>query len=84
MESLKRFAKAVIKCFGEEYLREPTANDIARHTAINASRGFPGMFGSLDCTHWIWKNCPSGWHGMFQDRDGNVSMIMEAVATKDL
>eukprot|EP00644_Phytophthora_capsici_P007896 jgi/Phyca11/126401/e_gw1.63.189.1 len=42
------------------------------------------MFGSLDCTHWTWKNCPMAWQGMFQDRDGNPSIIMEAVATKNL
>lgn len=84
LESLKHFVKAVISCFGDEYLREPSAGDIARHATINAGRGFPGMFGSLDCTHWVWKNCPAAWHGMYQDRDGNITMIMEAVATKDL
>ncbi|KAE8883390.1 hypothetical protein PF010_g26926 [Phytophthora fragariae] len=84
MKSFKRFALAVVTHFGAEYLRDPTEEDIHRHAELNARRGFPGMFGSLDCTHWVWKNCPVGWQGMYQDRDGNSSVIMEAVATKDL
>ncbi|KAE9334033.1 hypothetical protein PR003_g13713 [Phytophthora rubi] len=57
-EAFQRFTKAVLNKFGSEYLREPTAADIQHHTRINEQRGFPGMFGSLDCTHWTWKNCP--------------------------
>lgn len=83
-ESFERLAKAIILEFGDEYLRQPTAEDIARHTRINEKRGFPGMFGSLDCTHWKWKNCPTAWRGMFQDRSGSASIVMEAVATSNL
>eukprot|EP00918_Siedleckia_nematoides_P027264 GHVU01058723.1.p1 GENE.GHVU01058723.1~~GHVU01058723.1.p1 ORF type:complete len:253 (+),score=24.00 GHVU01058723.1:687-1445(+) len=58
--------------------------DVQRHLALNKERGFPGMFGSLDCTHWNWKNCPIALQGQYQDRGGKRSMIMEAVATYDL
>jgi hypothetical protein len=84
LESLYRFVNAVITAFGEEYLRQPTADDIKRRVNINARRGFPGMFGSIDCTHWAWKNCPMAWKCMFLDRKGNSSIIMEAVATRNL
>ena len=84
VETLQRFVTAVVETFGGEYLREPTPTDIARHMRINEARGFPGMFGSLDCTHWDWKNCPVAWQGQYQDRDGNRSIIMEAFATQDL
>ncbi|KAE9070794.1 hypothetical protein PF002_g15736 [Phytophthora fragariae] len=83
-EAFRHFIAAVLTKFGAEYLRQPTAADIKRHTDINKLRGFPGMFGSLDCTHWVWKNCPVGWQGMFQDKDGDRSIIMEAVATRNL
>jgi len=42
------------------------------------------MFGSLDCTHWTWKNCPVAWQGHYQDRKGLRSIVMEAVSTQDL
>jgi hypothetical protein len=42
-------------------------------------RGWPGMFASLDCMHYEWKNCPVGLQGQYQDRDGDKSIILEAV-----
>lgn len=61
IQSLNFFVKAVIEIFGDEYLREPNENDIAKLFAIGKERGFPGMLGSLDCMHWEWKNCPSAY-----------------------
>ena len=52
IESLRRFVQAVIAVFGDEYLRPPNNNDIARLLAIGEQRGFPGMLGSIDCMHW--------------------------------
>jgi hypothetical protein len=51
IESLKKFVKAVVNIFSEEYLRSPNSNDIARLLAVNEKRGFPGMLGSIDCMH---------------------------------
>ena len=51
IQSLRRFVKAVVEVFGEEYLRFPNENDTARLLAIGQRRGFPGMLGSLDCMH---------------------------------
>jgi hypothetical protein len=51
MKCLKRFVKAVVSNFFEEYLRSPTNNDIARLLALGESRGFPGMLGSINCMH---------------------------------
>lgn len=82
--SLKRFCSAVLEAFGAEYLREPTPDDVEKHMQQNAARGFVGMFGSLDCTHWEWKNCPVAWQGQYQDKDGNRSIVMEAIATQNL
>ena len=70
--------------FGDEYLREPTADDVNRQLSINESRGFPGMFGSLDCTHLNWDKCPVAQQGQYQDRNGKRSIVAEAVCSQDL
>jgi predicted ATP-dependent Lon-type protease len=51
VESLKRFVKAVISIFSEEYLRSPNSQDIARLLANGKNHGFLGMLGSIDCMH---------------------------------
>ena len=83
-ESMKRFVKAVRVCSESTYLRQPTRQDFERQMAINEARGFPGMFGSIDCMHWIWKNCLVAWQGQFQDKDKNRSIILEAIADQSL
>ncbi|KAH9085422.1 hypothetical protein Ae201684P_005130 [Aphanomyces euteiches] len=81
---LKRFALALIDEFGDEYLRDPTKEDIEYYMEINESRGFPGMFGSIDCTDIEWKNCPSAWTGQFQGKSSKATIAIEAVVTQDL
>ncbi|XP_024200461.1 uncharacterized protein LOC112203771 [Rosa chinensis] len=51
IEAMKRFVQAVISVFRAEYLRKPTSDDISRLLLIGESRGFPGMLGSIDCSH---------------------------------
>ncbi|CEO99784.1 DDE Tnp4 domain-containing protein [Plasmodiophora brassicae] len=78
-----RFCEAVVERFGPEYLRSPTVDDLRRIMDDNARRNFPGMAGSIDCYHWVWKNCPKAWQGQFRGAKG-TSMILEAVAGHDL
>ena len=84
IESLRRFVKAVIQVFGDEYLRSPNENDTARLLELGKQRGFLGMLGSIDCMHWRWKNCPSAWHGMYSGHFHEPTIILEAVASKNL
>ena len=58
LESLRRFVAAVVEIFGEQYLRYPNEADTTRLLALGEQQGFPGMLGSIDCMHWVWKNCP--------------------------
>ncbi|XP_038693787.1 putative nuclease HARBI1 [Tripterygium wilfordii] len=83
-EAMKNFIAAVITIFGDKYLRSPTSNDIARLLKLHESRGFPGMLGSIDCMHWTWKNCPSRWKGHYSGHCGDATVILEAVASRDL
>ena len=62
LESMKRFARAVVRRFGDGYLRSPTSEDLKRIMGAMEKRGFPGCIGSIDCQHWEWKNCPTAYH----------------------
>jgi hypothetical protein len=84
MESVRRFAKVMIKVFGPEYLRAPNEEDTKRLMAINEKRGWPGMLGSVDCMHWTWKNCPKAWHGMYCGKSHDPTIVLEAVASENL
>ena len=60
----------------------PEAMD--KELEMNAKRGFSGMLGSIDCTQWVWKNCPHPFQGQFQDREGKRSVIAEAIGGSDM
>jgi hypothetical protein len=84
IESLRRFVNAIIENFEDKYLRSPNEHDTARLLALGEKRGFPGILGSIDCMHWKWKNCPSAWQGMYSGHVHEPTIILEAVASKDL
>ena len=52
--SLKKFCRATVYCFGSDYLRSPSIDEIARNEAQFANVGFPGCMGMLDCAGWEW------------------------------
>jgi hypothetical protein len=56
MEAMKYFVEGVIAVLGERYLRRPTMEDVERLLKFGERRGFPDMFGSIDCMHWSWEN----------------------------
>ena len=84
IECVKRFCQGVVEIFGPEYLRSPNATDISRLLRKANQRGFPGMLGSLDCMHWVWKNCPAAYHGMYIGHVHRPTIVLEAVASYDL
>lgn len=74
----------MIYAFANEYQRQPNSQDVSNLSAENEERGFPGMLGSLDCMHWEWKNCPKALHGAYTGKEGSPTMVLEAVASKNL
>ncbi|KAL7611013.1 hypothetical protein Lser_V15G11632 [Lactuca serriola] len=61
-ESLYTLSRGVAETFGDVYLRKPSLHDLQELYAAHEERhGFLGMIGSIDCTHWKWKNCPVAW-----------------------
>ncbi|XP_020254166.1 uncharacterized protein LOC109831244 [Asparagus officinalis] len=81
---LKRFCRAIVEVYGDEYLRTPNVDDVAKLLQKGEERGFSGMLGSLDCMHWQWKNHPTAWAGQYLGRHGGPTIILEAVAPYDL
>ena len=63
LKAMYRFARAVVAMFGPHYLRGPNEEETTRILATNKASGWPGIFGSIDCMHWNWKNCPYSWQG---------------------
>ncbi|XP_024171976.1 uncharacterized protein LOC112177977 [Rosa chinensis] len=41
------------------------------------------MIESLDCMHWRWKICPTGWQGIFSGKTKKPTIVLEAVADFD-
>jgi hypothetical protein len=83
VESLKKFVKAVVNIFSEEYLRSPNSNDIARLVAVNEKCGFSRMLGRIDCMHWKWKNYLTAWKGQYTGHSREPTLISEAVVSYD-
>ncbi|KAJ0744500.1 putative harbinger transposase-derived protein [Helianthus annuus] len=67
-------------------MRRPMQKNIENLYAFHEKKyGFPGMLGSIDCTHWPWKNCPTTWRGQFMCGDiGAPSIILESICSQDL
>jgi len=64
---------------------KPTQADVDRLLVVAEARDIPSMLGSIDCMHWEWKNCPTGWKGTFAKGIYRVpTIILEAVASYDL
>ncbi|CAL1354785.1 unnamed protein product [Linum trigynum] len=80
---LRKFCSAITNIYGAQYLRAPTVDDTRHLLHHAAQRGFPGMIGSIDCMHWEWKNCPTGWAGQFTGHKKKPTIVLEAVASYD-
>jgi hypothetical protein len=80
-----QFDKAMTELYVNEYMRQPTADDLQSITALHEEvHGVPGMYGSLDCMHHGWKNCPTAWKGSFQGKEGKPTLVLEGVCDYNL
>eukprot|EP00918_Siedleckia_nematoides_P047919 GHVU01104954.1.p1 GENE.GHVU01104954.1~~GHVU01104954.1.p1 ORF type:complete len:448 (-),score=44.78 GHVU01104954.1:134-1477(-) len=83
-ECVKHYCMAVVRLYESTYLRGPTSEEVARIVSENDARGFPGMFGSVDCFSWEWQNCPTAWKGQYLGKEGKPTVIAQAVADKSM
>ncbi|XP_076943373.1 uncharacterized protein LOC143613585 [Bidens hawaiensis] len=85
-EYLKMLETVACEALYTFYECELTQTDIQKIYEVHQQRhGFPGMLGSLDCTHWDWEACQVTWQGQYHrsDYDG-PTIIIEVVASFDL
>ena len=82
--AVKDFAEIVVKEKSGEYLRPPTDEEMERILRISEIDGFPGCFGSLDCTHRIWKNCPVAEQGQHKRAGKKPTLVEETIVDADL
>lgn len=80
------FNRKVKELYQEEYLRFPTQADLKAITKLhrNVHKGVNGMFGSLDCMHTFWKNCPVAWQGSYKGAKSKPSIVLEAISDHHL
>nr|XP_043639857.1 uncharacterized protein LOC122610970 [Erigeron canadensis] len=85
-ECLQVFCDATVDTYEQEYLRRPTTHDILRlYEAHEERHHIPGMLGSLDCTHFVWKMCPVELRGQYKRGDHQYpTIMMEATASHEL
>ena len=82
--SVRELMRLIVDEFGPSYSRSPTPEELQRILTRNAERGMPRCIGSLDCSHCEWRNYPKAFAGMYQNRHGKHSVMMETVCNEDL
>jgi hypothetical protein len=66
-------------------LKQPSAADFKSLFVLHEKKhSFPGMFGSLDCCHCVWKNCPKAWAGSFRGKEKKPTIVLEAISDYNL
>lgn len=86
-DAVKEFCQLIVAEFGPQFLnRGPSAEEKARSLALHEKLGFAGGFGSWDCKHHIWKNCPKRLQGQHRGHafGGKSTLILEAITDPDL
>ncbi|GJY71149.1 ALP1-like protein [Tanacetum coccineum] len=84
---LENFCKVIMNLYDDKFLRKPTYSDMKKLYAYhNEKHGFPGMLGSIDCTHWPWANCLVAFRAQFSrgDHGPYPFILLEALASNDL
>lgn len=83
-EATKRFIDFIVDKYEDIYLRRPNDAELSILLKRNAERGMPGCIGSIDCSHWTWRNCPKAHAGMYQGYKKKRTIVMETVCDEDL
>ena len=86
-ECCMKFAITMKRIYKNEYLRLPSRQDLKNISALHYEKhGVGGIFGSLDCMHVYWKNCPKAWNGSYKkgSKAFGPSVVLEALSDHHL
>ncbi|MGL5935539.1 MAG: transposase family protein [Cetobacterium sp.] len=84
-QSCIEFHKAIKQIYQQEYLRLPDEQDLKSIVRLHKSvHGIDGMFGSIDCMHTTWKNCPVAWQGSYKGKEKKPTIVLEGLCDHHL
>ena len=78
-DALKLFCQIVVEKFGGQMNKCPSAMHKVKVLELMGRRGFPGCFGSWDCKHYFWENCPVALAGQHKGNGKGKTIVMEAM-----
>jgi len=75
----------VLHAFEGQYL-PPMTRDLAKELCSkHEALGWPGMLGSLDCSHWVWAKCPVEHQGEYKKGSKErTTIVYEGACDADL
>lgn len=82
--ALKKLVEYRVSEFGAVILRPPNGAELDIILKPNTERGIPGCIGTLDCSWWEGRNCPTGRAGIYQNLKYKRSVVIETVCDEDL
>jgi len=86
MLAVKKFTSCISTSpFQKKYFSFFTSSDAKKVERLHHRKhGVRGMLGSLDCSHFVWGNCPVAHHGQFQGKEGKPTIVVETLADHNL
>jgi hypothetical protein len=76
LETRLAFCDIILHEFEDEYL-PPIDNEMAKSLCkMHGQIGWPGLLGSLDCSHWQWAKCPKSLQGEYKKGSKEMPTVL--------
>ena len=83
LEIFKKFVSNYSRHYYDSFVKIPEGDDLLKVMEVYRRLGFPGSFGSIDCTHIKWRMCGSKLKWKCTGKEGFPTLSFEAVVTHD-
>ena len=79
------YFQIVLDEFENEYLPPIDKELTLKLCKLHEQVGWPGLLGSLDCSHWVWSRCPKSLHGEYKKgTQEHPTVVYECACDADL